>query len=627
MRLRAALLLSLLPIAGAAALSPADGDTLMFITAHWRDRAQLQQIASRFQHLIVDDKAHTARTEASRADYLALRRAGIPVEIDEVATQRMRQAEQGLREAAAARRARTAGAAAAQPLVVSSQDSIPGYACYRTVEETYSTMDGLASSHPTLAKVVDIGPTWSGAYRMRALELTNAATNSALPNKPTMVVFASIHAREYTPAELLTRFGEWLANGYGNDAQATWLLDNFKFDLVLQANPDGRKKAESGLSWRKNIDNTNGTCNVDDYGIDLNRNFNFRWNSVSGGSSANACDSTYHGPKTMSEPETRNLLQYVAGSPDSSGVYHGGALPDRRNDDTVSAAPSSYQGMFLDLHSYSQLVLWPWSFTSSSAPNMAPLRTFGRRLAYFNGYKPEQWIGLYAADGTDTDAVYGLLGAPSYTIEFGVAFFEDCNTFETSTLPKNTAAIKYAARNLWAPYVYPSGPDTTSLSVSPAFVVPGTPVTVSAVSDDSTFNQSNGTEPVQAIASVAAYLDQTPWASGASPIAMAPSDGQFDSSRETATLRIDTSHLAAGRHVVFVRGTDAAGHPGTPQAVYFTVASVRAEASAPQPAAVAPGGTRPSPATPRRIAPARSFDPARPRAASASDPALRARVD
>lgn len=604
MRLRAALLLTILPIAGAAAVAPPDdGDALVFITAHWRDRAQLQQIGSRFQHLIIDERAHTARVEASREDYLALRRAGIRVEIDDVATQRMRQADAGVRAAAAARQARTGGVRAQAQSVVSAE-SIPGYACYRTVEETYATMDGLVSTHPTLAKVVDIGPTWTGAYRIRALELTNAATNAALPNKPTMVAFASIHAREYTPAELLTRFGEWLANGYGNDAQATWLLDNFKFDLVLQANPDGRKKAESGLSWRKNTDTSNGSCSANAYGIDLNRNFNFRWNSVSGGSSADPCASTYHGPAAASEAETRDLFRYVAGSMDSSGVYRGGALPDRRNDDTVSAAPADYRGMFLDLHSYSQLVLWPWAYTSNSSPNAAPLRTLGRRLAYFNGYKPEQWIGMYAADGTDTDTVYGLLGAPSYTIEFGVAFFEDCNTFETSTYPKNIAAIRYAARNLWAPYVYPTGPDTTTLNASPGFAVPGTPVTITATADDGTFNQNNGTEPVQAIASVSAYLDAPPWASGASGAAMAPSDGRFDTSRESATLRIDTGHLSPGRHVVYVRGTDAGGHPGTPQAVYFTVARVRAEQSAPAsataspapqpPAAVAPRVSRPS---------------------------------
>lgn len=473
MHTRTALLLSLLPLAGVAA-PPDDGSALVVVTAHWRDRAQLQQIAARFQHLQVDEKTHTAKAEANREEYLALRRAGIPVEIDDVATQRLREAEAGLHAAFAARRNRTATQAqASEPLVVTSQESIPNYACYRTVEETYATMDGLAASYPSLARVVDIGPSWlasrgSGGYRMRALQLTNSRTDGILPNKPTMVAIASIHAREYTPAELLTRFGEWLAKGYNHDAQATWLLDNFKFDLVLQANPDGRKKAESGLSWRKNVDDLNGTCSASDYGIDLNRNFNFRWNSVAGGSSGDACNVEYRGPASMSEAETRNLLRYIAGAPDSSGVYRGGVLPDRRNDDTVSAAPGNYQGLFLDLHSYSQRVLWPWSFSSSVPPNGQPLRTLGRRLAYFNGYRPQQWIGMYAADGTDTDAVYGRTGAPSYTLEIGQSFFEDCNTFETSTYPKNLAALRYAARNLWAPYVQPSGPDTTGLSAHPA---------------------------------------------------------------------------------------------------------------------------------------------------------------
>ncbi|MGN6512136.1 MAG: M14 family zinc carboxypeptidase [Lysobacteraceae bacterium] len=601
MRPRAALLLALLPIAGAAALQRADdADALVVVTAHWRDRAQLQWIASRFQHLRIDARAHTAQAEASREDYLALRRAGIRVDIDQDATARMRRAEAGIRAAAQRRALARAGGARTQSLVVGSQDSIPGYACYRTVEETYATMDSLVATHPSLAKVVDIGPTWSGAYRMRALELTNAATDAALPNKPTMVAVASIHAREYTPAELLTRFGEWLANGYGNDAQATWLLDNFKFDLVLQGNPDGRKKAEAGLSWRKNTDTSNGTCSANAYGIDLNRNFNFRWNSVSGGSSADPCNSTYHGPAAASEPETRDLLRYIAGTRDSSGAYRGGALPDRRNDDTVSAAPSDYRGLFLDLHSYNQLVLWPWSFSRTGSPNAGPLRTFGRRLAYFNGYQPAQWISMYAADGTDTDAVYGLLGAPSYTIELGQAFFEDCATFESSTYPKNLAALKYAARNLWAPYVYPAGPDTTSLSASAGFVLPGTPVTITATSDDGVFNQGNGTEPVQAIASISAYLDAPPWASGATSAAMAPSDGRFDASRESASIRIDTGNLAPGRHVVYVRATDAAGQAGTPQAVYFTVARVRAETGGTPPAARTTG------LPPRGIAPTAS---------------------
>ena len=558
-----------------------DPDRLVIVTMHWRDRAQLQQIAGHFQHLLIDAKAHTARTEASAGDLALLRRMGVRVEIDDADTTRLRNAEAAMAQRAtiASRHLTPAGtmtAAGMQATQVTAQNSIPGYACYRTVEETYATMDLLAQNKPSLAKVIDIGPSWTYAktggsqgYRLRALRLTNSATDAAIPDKPRMVVIAAIHAREYTTAELATRFAEWLANGYGSDPEATWLLDNFRFDLILQANPDGRKKAESGLSWRKNTDTDNGTCSANAYGVDLNRNFTWRFGTVSGGSSSNACDVTYRGPAAASEQETQDIMRYVLGTRGSDGSYSGGVLPDRRTD--TGTAPADYRGILLDLHSYSQLVLWPWAYTSAAAPNATQLRTLGRRLAYFNNYKPVQWTGLYEADGTNTDTIYGVTGAPSYTIEMGKEFFEDCSTFESSTYPQNFAAMKYAARNLHEPYGSPSGPDTTAMGESAAVVAPGQAFAVAAWIDDSRFNQSNGTEPVQAITGASATLDAPPWSTSATPVAMRANDGAFDSSREQVVLNINTRVLSYGRHVVYVRGTDASGRTGTPSAIYFTV--------------------------------------------------------
>jgi hypothetical protein len=572
----------LLPAAGLlAGATPVDNfhddpDRLAVVTAHWRDRAQLQQIAGRFQHLIIDELAHTARFEASRDDLDALRRIGVRAEIDVAATDRLRAREAAMAHRTASVRPQSTGDDAASTSLFATEGSIPGYACYRTVEETYATMDVLARSRPTLASVVDIGPSWmyaktNGAqgYRMRALRLTNRATDAVVPDKPNMVVLAAVHAREYTTAELATRFAEWLANGYGADAEATWLLDNFRFHFILQGNPDGRKKAESGLSWRKNTDTDNGACSANAYGVDLNRNFPWRFDSVAGGSSGDPCDSTYRGPDANSEEETQNILRYIAGTRGSDGSFTGGVLRDRRTD--TGTSPVDYRGMFLDIHSYSQLVLWPWAYTTTAPPNGTALRTLGRRLAYFNGYRPVQWTGLYQADGTNTDTVYGITGAPSYTIELGEEFFEDCATFESTTYPRNFQVLKYAARNLQAPYLSPSGPDTTSVWASAVAVVPGSPFAVAASIDDSRFNQQNGTEAVQAIASASAYVDSAPWATGVAPLAMRASDGAFNSSREQVVVNIDTRNLAYGRHVVYVRGTDASGRAGTPNAIYFTV--------------------------------------------------------
>jgi carboxypeptidase T len=546
----------LLLVVSAHAAEPANSSS--FIVVKYQNREQLQALGSQFQHLIVDAKRREARVEANAEDIESLRAAGLDVQIDSVLTAKLQQFENSLRQSG-------------------SVKSIPGYSCYRTVEETYTTMSNLVATKPTLASIVDIGPSFeksrnaSLGYTMKVLRINNSATDATIADKPNMVIFGSIHAREYTPAELLTRFGEWLLNGYGTDPEATWLVDHNRFHLVLQANPDGRKKAETGLSWRKNTNNTNGSCSSSSFGTDLNRNFSFHWSTVAGGSSGDPCNETYRGPLRSSEPETKNLIQYVAGIADGSGVYQGGVLLDRRVDTASVAAPSDYKGMFIDIHSYSQLVLWPWGDTSTLAPNGPALRTLGRRLAWFNNYSPEQSSQLYATDGATDDNFYGSLGAPAYTIELGVAFFESCTTFQNTTLPNNLAALKYAARNLQSPYNLPTGPDTVSVTASVATVAAGTSFTVTATVNDSRFNQSNGTETVQNIASAAAYVDKLPWQSGATAIAMTAVDGTFNASSESVRATIPTTGLSAGQHRVYVQATDAAGKAGTPNAVLFTV--------------------------------------------------------
>ena len=203
-------------------------------------------------------------------------------------------------------------------------------------------------------------------------------------------------------------------------------VDNFRFHFLLQANPDGRKKAESGISWRKNTDTDNGACSANAYGVDLNRNFNWRFGQVADGSSGNPCEVTYRGPASQSENEVQNVVRYIVGTPGTGGTYSGGVLPDRRTD--TGAAPSR---LSRDVPRHPQLLaagVVAVGEYQTAAPNGPALRTLGRRLAYFNSYRPVQWIGLYAADGTNTDTVYGVSGAPSYTIELGQEFFEDCPT-------------------------------------------------------------------------------------------------------------------------------------------------------------------------------------------------------
>jgi hypothetical protein len=545
------------------------------VEAHYPDRAALHRVTSRFQHVEVDAARQVLRVDTDEHGIALLEAEGLHVGIDVAATAELRAFEQTLREAIAS---------GAPQLTRGGYPSIPGFACYRTVEGAYQTMDDLAAGDPQLTEVHEIGPTWlkaqnpASGYEMRALRITNLATAAAEPERPVFVAFGSIHAREYTPAELLTRMAEWLVTGYGTDPQATWLVDHVDFRLVLMANPDGRKKAEQGLSWRKNVNNSNGSCSSSNVGIDLNRNFPFLWDTTDDdGSSPYPCDATYRGPSPSSEPETQNLVRYVAGIPGTGGTYVDGVLPDRRVDDTTTPAPEDYRGLFFDIHSYSRLVVWPWGSTQSPAPNRDALRTLGRRIAHFNGYKPAQaWEPgvLYPTDGTTDDTFYGLLGAPSYTIELGRNFFETCSTFENETFPLNFAALKYAARTTEAPYRLPIGPDVYGISATPAAEgAGGWYTTLSASVSDVRYSTANGTQATYAITGANAFVDTLPWEPGAVPVPLLASDGAFDGKTEAVGGTIALAGLAPGRHVVYVQGVNArgGGTPGAPDAVFVDV--------------------------------------------------------
>merc|ERR1712241_939698 len=142
---------------------------------------------------------------------------------------------------------------------------------------------------------------------MLAIVITGNGASS-VQEKSIFFAMTGIHAREYTPTELVSRWAEEdLINQYGINTDITAMLDRTEIHLVIQSNPDGRNLAET-KKWqlrRKNA-NTEGRrfpCFLSTRGVDLNRNFPFRW-EVPGGSSTNRCSQTYRGSTPASEPET-----------------------------------------------------------------------------------------------------------------------------------------------------------------------------------------------------------------------------------------------------------------------------------------------------------------------------------
>lgn len=513
----------------------------MVVRGFFDDRDMVGELARDFPHMKVDHHKNFVLVEVTQAGYEQMLKSGWRVEIDPVLTEQLNRVY-----------TRLAG----------QNRGIDGFPCYRTVVETEAAATQLVADHPALASWIDIGDSWEktnllGGHDLRVLRLTNSA--SAAVARPKIFIMSAVHAREYSTAEVNTRFAEYLVTQYGSNADATWLLDNHEIHLLLQSNPDGRVQAESGLSWRKNTNQNYCSPTSTSRGADLNRNFEYQWGCC-GGSSTNQCSLTYRGPAPASEPETGAIQAYLRA-----------IFPDQRGPGLDDAAPADTSGVFIDLHSYGELVLWPWGWGAQLAPNATALQTLGRRMAWFNDYFPEQAIGLYPTDGTTDDFAYGDLGVAAFTFEIGTSFFQDCATFENQILPDNLQSLLYAARVARTPFQTPAGPESLDLMLSPGAVAPGDTVGLSALADDTRSNNVNGVEAAQPIAAAEVYIDIPYWEQNAAPIPLGAADGNFNSPSESVLGDFSSAGLANGRHTVFVRAQDLAGNWGPVSAQFFYV--------------------------------------------------------
>lgn len=99
----------------------------------------------------------------------------------------------------------------------------------------------------------------------------------------------------------------------------------------------------------------------------------------------------------------------------------------------------------------------------------------------------------------------------------------------------------------------------------------GTPVTLTATVIDTQYNNTNGTEPTQNVAAAEVYIDIPPWMPGATALPLSAADGAFNAKTEGVTTVLSTTGLAKGKHMVFVRGKDAANNFGPISASFLKI--------------------------------------------------------
>ncbi|MGW6476217.1 M14 family zinc carboxypeptidase [Streptomyces nigra] len=164
--------------------------------------------------------------------------------------------------------------------------------------------------NPGLTKVVSIGKTVRG-QDILAMKLTKHAAKSKDGSKPAVLYMSNQHAREWITPEMTRRLMHYYLDNYKKDKRVRKIVDSTELWFVLSANPDGYDhtfKDSSTRLWRKNLRDVNGDGAISTGdGVDLNRNFAYKWGYDDEGSSPNPTSETYRGASPGSEPETKAL--------------------------------------------------------------------------------------------------------------------------------------------------------------------------------------------------------------------------------------------------------------------------------------------------------------------------------
>ena len=270
--------------------------------------------------------------------------------------------------------------------------------------EMRDTLYRLCARYPSITRL----DSSMRSYQNKALYCLKISDNPGVEEgEPQVFLNGATHAREPMGTHACIAFASLLCRDFGHDSLVTWLVNNREIYIIPVMNPDGYVyNSDSGgpsSYWRKNRNNSGPRTGP---GIDLNRNYGFKWGYDDVGSSPTPSSEVYRGPSRWSEPEVAAIRDFEAAHQFRCGI---------------------------DFHTFAQDNLYAWAYTGSAPPEMALLQEIGDTFMANNGYtNTGQWYySLYTSNGVSLDwelADTLLNGVPKFisyviTSELGINDF------------------------------------------------------------------------------------------------------------------------------------------------------------------------------------------------------------
>lgn len=270
------------------------------------------------------------------------------------------------------------------------------FSAYHAYGYHQSYLQSLVAAYPNNAEIVISGQSTEGR------EIVGIHIWGPQKGKPAVVLHSNVHAREWITSKVTEYFAYSLLQGTASNATAavSSMLKSYDYFIFPVVNPDGFVYSQTtDRMWRKNrLRLSSNSC----IGTDVNRNWDYKWSS-SGGASTNPCAQDFKGLGAGDTAEYQGLSAFIGNLVNTVGVK-----------------------LFIDYHSYSQLILSPWGYTCNTpAPDEAEhLRVMkiweaGMRRRYKTSftYGPS-CTTIYPTTGDSTDYTYGALNIThSYSVE------------------------------------------------------------------------------------------------------------------------------------------------------------------------------------------------------------------
>lgn len=293
----------------------------------------------------------------------------------------------------------------------------PRYLNPQKVEEKLKKIN---AQFPNETRLEQIGTSNQGRPIWALLISKNPKRNDpAFLAKPTLILDGMHHAREVMTSEIVMDVADVILSMKRTNSPWNQLIEAWNVWIVPMLNVDGNNIVwTKDNMWRKNARGNGNSV----YGVDLNRNYSYAWNSCNGSSGSTSSD-TYRGPSAASEPETQALSKL--------GLM------------TIPTASLSY-------HSYSELVLYPYGCQGAFTGENALHQKVGGELAQMLPSDSNRgtytagtpWKLLYSVDGDSMGFMHSEFGALSFTFEVNQSFQPDYAVREP-TLLKHRKAWAY----------------------------------------------------------------------------------------------------------------------------------------------------------------------------------------